>query len=380
MASGTSIVRTGARAANLTAAATVRNWRSPTFAAAQRNTALRFFRQFVSHHTVADKCVGGLFNAAGKEYGLCWDLSETKYFVGHCDGNGGNLVTAGSGITIPANDGRWYRIDVRLNSSANPVLVDVAVDGVALGQASHAIAAFDQAYAFGGSQVSATFTFHDDDVEVDGDGANAYPIGPGQVFGFVPTADGTHSIIGTADFQRGNTAVDILNATTTAWQLVDDQPLPTGAVAEADCIRAIAPPNATDYVECVFGPATGSPTPVIAPRAVEVVLARHEIATGTCNTRTALNDNGTVNDVLNATAAGVVTYRFARKHYATAPTGGAWTVVSGAGNFNNIRSRFFSSDATPDVCLDAIMIEAAFAEPPSPQLLIMQAVKRAAHF
>lgn len=209
-----------------------------------------------------------------------------------------------------------------------------------------------------------------------------HPYGDGFINAFVPTSDGTHVITGTGDFQRGNTGTDILNATTTAWQLIDDVPLPSGAVTEADCWRAVAPVNGTDYPEAIFGPASGVPTPILPPRAVEVILAYHQIATGAGSMDVGLNDNGTVDLALSLSgAAGVVTYRYARKHYALAPTGGAWTLKSGAGNFSNLRVRFRSADANPDQCLDAIMIEAEFPyyKPRTP-LNIQQSVNRASTF
>jgi hypothetical protein len=44
-----------------------------------------------------------------------------------------------TGVTVTT--GQWYRIDVKVDASANPRLTDARVDGVALGQASWAVAA-----------------------------------------------------------------------------------------------------------------------------------------------------------------------------------------------------------------------------------------------
>lgn len=281
-----------------------------------------------------------------------------------------NAGYGASGVSVTT--GRWYRLDWSTTTTAMLAAVEgqalggitdtgVNTTGVSLGGSSGDMY-FDD---FIGSQTSAD-----------------YPIGPGYVNHFVPTSDGTHNIAGTGDFQRGNTGTDILNATTTAWQLIDDVPLPSGAVDEADNQRAVAPVNATDYPECVFGPASGISTPTFAPRAVEVILAHHQIGTGAGSFDVQLNDNGTTDNIISVVgAAGVTTYRYARKHYATPPTGGAWKVTSGAGNFNNLRSRFRCGDANPDACLDAIMIEAEFPEyKPRPPLHIQQAVNRASTY
>ena len=266
-----------------------------------------------------------------------------------------------TGVTVTT--GVWYRIDFNffVGAGANDTC-DVQVDGVACGQASAASASTTNPhFDFGGLEISTGEWFYDDFVL--SITAGDYPIGAGNVYHFVPTSDGTHNVAGTGDFQRGNTATDILNATTTAYQLVDDVPLPTGTVSETDNIRAVAPVNATDYVEVVFGPAPGISTPTTEPRAVDVIAAYHQLGTGSSNLRLALNDNGTTDDVLNVTAAGVTTYRYICKHYADPPSAAsAWTVVSGNGNFNNVRLRVYSSDATVDQCLDGVMIEAGFAE------------------
>jgi hypothetical protein len=353
----TSIVRSGLRAARLNPNNAIVRW--GTFCpSGVRDCALRFYRRFDAHPT-SDVVVGGFADLSSNvSYGLTYNSADGKYYAGKTTGSSGlSIVTGSTGITIPT--GSVFRlIEIRVNTTSNPAVIDVSVDGQRLGTATFAIAASDLQRVFGGSTHTAAFDFYDDDVVATTVGAD-HPIGDGYVLAFVTTSDGTHNVAGTGDFQRGNTAVDILNATTTAYQLIDDVPIPTGTVNEADNWRAVAPPNSTDYVESIFGPVSGT-APNTAPRAVEVAIAHHQISTQSGNIRVALNDNGTVNDVMNLTGAGVVTYRYISKHYATAPTGGAWTVQSGAGNFNNIRNRFYSSDAAPDQCLDAIMIEAEF--------------------
>lgn len=289
-----------------------------------------------------------------------------------------------SGVSVTT--GQWYRIDFRVELSTN--IMDLQVNGTAVTQfdgtgsiAGATTVAFGS-INIGGGNISADIFF--DDYCASQTSAD-YPIGPGYVDHFIPTADGTHNIAGTGDFQRGNTATDILNATTTAFQLVDNEPLPSAAEA-ADNIAGIAPANpTTDYVECVFGPGTGVSIPSVAPRGVEVILGYHQSATQTGQMEVRINDNGTTDSMFNTgAAAGVTTIRYARKHYATAPTGGAWTVTSGAGNFKNLRFRFLAQDAAPDQFLDAIMIEAEFAEvafntQQRKQTIVQQSVARAAN-
>lgn len=280
---------------------------------------------------------------------------------------------AGTGTTfgatgVPVTTGQWYRIDTKIDVSANPWSVDVQVNGVACGNASRAIGAAPTNQISLGSNTVQTFDIYFDDILVSQTLAD-YPLGAGSVNHFVPTSDGTHNVAGANDFEFSATGTDITNATTTAFQLIDDVPLKSGVVAEY--INLIAPPNATDYVETVFGPAPGISTPTVAPRAVEVICAYASASAGTNNLRLALNDNGTTNDVLNTTTGPGTSATYVRKHYATPPTGGAWKVVSGAGNFSNLRIRCLTNDAAPDPWFASAMIEAEF-----PYVSLVLPVKR----
>lgn len=295
--------------------------------------------------------------------GLPNSLTGAYYSAGFI---GASANGSSPGQDYPVVTGIVYCLDVKIDTTANPWVVDVQINGVPAPQATSATAASTAASQIRvgfrtGVSLTADAIF--DDVVISTTAAD-YPIGPGYINHFVPTSDGAHNIAGTADFQRGNSGTDILNATTTAFQLIDDVPLPSGTVDEADNIRAVAPPNATDYTECVFGPAPGISAPTVAPRGVEVVLAHHQIATQTGQTVVELNDNGTIDTIFDTgSAAGVITYRYARKHYASGPAG-AWVIGGGGnGDFTDLRVRFRSPDAAPDQCLDAVMIEAEFAGP-----------------
>lgn len=307
-------------------------------------------------------------------------LPSTGLQLFHLSGNegtgvrctGGFIMAICNGFAVSGGvavvTGVPYVIDLKIDRRANPWTVDVQVSGIPSTQATSADAADTSAQQLvigqqQGSGTSMTMDVLFDDIVISTTEAD-YPIGPGFVHPFVPTADGTHNIAGAADFQRGNSGTDILNATTTAFQLIDDVPMPSGTVDEADNIRAVAPPNATDYPECVFGPAAGIATPTVAPRGVEVMLAHHQIATQTGQSVVELNDNGTIDTIFDTgAAAGVVTYRYARKHYAAGPAG-PWVIGGGGnGDFTDLRVRFRAPDAVPDQCLDAVMIEAEFDGP-----------------
>lgn len=355
----------------------------PTFATASPISGARSLRCNPSNQSncnatsIASFGVGLLVVRFKVKFTVLPDAGLTIFHLGSNAGTGvfyGNAAIKGivnnfeTALNVPVIVGVAYTIDVKIDRRANPWTIDLQVNGVPVDRATAAEAAVTtaQQVVIGmqqgfGAGVTADALF--DDVVISTTEAD-YPIGPGYVNHFVPTTDGTHNIAGADDFERGNTGTDITNATTTAFQLIDDVPLPGGTVDEADNIRAVAPPNSTDYTECVFGPAPGVATPTVAPRGVEVVLAHHQIATQTGQMVVELNDNGTINTVFDTgAAAGVVTYRYARKHYAAGPAG-AWVIGGGGnGDFTDLRVRFRAPDATPDQCLDAVMIEAEFKGP-----------------
>lgn len=285
--------------------------------------------------------------------GVTFKSSDSKIYAGA-------TVLGTTGVSVTT--GQWYRIDCKVDVSSGDTVSDVQVDGVACGQATSVGTTPFNSITLG-DDFNYTADIYMDDVLASST-LSDYPLGAGYVNHFIPTSDGTHNIAGTGDFQRTTTGTDILNATTTAYQLVDDVPLESGS--SVDWINMVAPPNATDYVECVFGPASGISTPTVAPRAVEVIAGIHQAGTASGNMAIRLNDNGTTNDIYSATGAGgSTTVVYKRKHYATAPTGGAWTVAAGAGNFNNLKMRYGSPaavDANPDQYLDCIMVEAEFEE------------------
>jgi len=259
-----------------------------------------------------------------------------------------------------------YYIDVRVNSSANPHLIDVSVNGTPCAQLSRATAALTSAtgVSVGFGLVNATADASFDDVVCSQTSAD-FPIGDGYVNHFVPTADGTHNVAGTNDFERTLTGVDIDNTTTDAYLLVAKVPLEATMTEWINNKLAV---SATDYVECIFGPAPGISSPTVAPRAVDVIVGINQAATGTGNMEIRLNDNGTEDAVYSASGvAGVAVATgqvFKRKHYAAGPAG-AWVIGGGGnGDFTDLRIRYGSPavlDVNPDQYYGNTLIEAEFA-------------------
>jgi len=368
----TSTVRSGARSARI--APTASTTGQITRVISTNKIVLRAYLRFAVLPDQTHIIIGA--TDGSDNAGVVFNVSDSKLYAGSSSG-----LKGATGISITT--GVWYRIDIYLDVSANPWVNKVKVDGVDCGDYNRATAATTLTSILLGYATAAnarTFDAFFDDIIVSETLAD-YPIGAGHVNHFVPTADGTHNVIGASDFERSGTGTDITNATTTAYQLIDDVPLKSGVVSEY--INLIAPPNATDYVEVVFGPAPGISTPTAAPRAVEALVAYASTSAGTNNLRLALNDNGTTNDVLNTTTGPGTTATYARKFYAAGPAG-AWVIGGGGnGDFTDLRMRCFTSDAAPDPWWASAMIEAEFQEIaviPNKIVQVNQAIKRASYY
>lgn len=258
-----------------------------------------------------------------------------------------------SGVSVTT--GQWYRIDYKaLVSTTVADTMDVEVDGVACGQASATTAQGSAATCLLGTITSCTADVFFDDWWMSQTAAD-YPYGAGHVNSYIPNADGTHNVAGASDFERSGTGTDITNATTDAYQLIDDRPLPTTAV---DWIQGTAPPNATDYVEWQY---EDESTETAAPRAVEAIVAYHGASAASNNWTVTLREHagGTSANIFSGAETAPTAVNSKRAHFATVPgTANAW----GLTEFNALRSRFLVSDAAPDPQIDAAMLEAEYED------------------
>ena len=281
----------------------------------------------------------------GTVIGVWFNASDSKVYVGS---DASTLGATGVSVTT----GQWYRIDFKYTATT----LDAQVDGAAVGQLTGTYSAFTQ-LAIGRSATVTKDLFFDDIII--SQTAVDYPLGAGFVKSYIPNADGTHNVAGANDFERTLTGTDITNATTDAYTLIDERPLPTTAV---DFINGVAPPNATDYVEWQYEDSTESS----APRGVEAVIVHHDASgAGTNNFTVTLRESagGTSGNIWSGTTNVGATITYKRAHFATVPgTADAWTTTK----FNALRSRFLVSDASPDPYIDAAMLEAEFPEAGGP--------------
>lgn len=350
----TTTFRTGLHSyrANPTAGTTF--WSTPT--SFLGSVTVWITRAYIRFNTLPDADCDVLATSGTKALGLWFKSSDSTLRCGSLSGMGA------SGVTVTT--GQWYRIDLKVDISGSTDLADAQVDGTTLGQHSDAvgnIVSIGEFY-FGAGQTCTADLFVDD-IVVSTTSAD-YPIGAGFVKSYIPNADGTHNVAGANDFERSATGTDITNATTTAFQLIDDRPIKSGTLTEY--INGVAPPNATDYVEWQYEDSTEAD----APRAVEAILTLSDAATAGANDATI-----TLREHAGATSANIFTGAigasgagesvFKRAHFATVPgTSDAWTTTK----FNALRSRFLVTDAAPDPWVGSAMLEVEFPEPAAPPL------------
>lgn len=342
----TSLKRSGSASINITRSGAT--WGYTAVGTPSGNVSnYSFYIYFTTLPSVDQYIFGGGSGAA--RIGLTWRSATSKI---HCGAGTGAGSAVGSGITLTT--GQWYLIDVKIDQTTSAKTCDAYIDGVALTQATNSSATAGTAPAFNNGGISTTVNFNIDDY-VALDGGTNFPIGTHSCDAYVPTADGTHSISTANTFERTGTGTDITNATTDAYQLVDELPTTT-----SDYVRMSTTTPAGDYVETLFGPGPGFSAASVAPSAMDVVAIWSGGGGASTNRRIAVNDNGTLSDVVNSTTAQSTTAVTTKVTIAGPPSGAAgWSLSGTNGNFNNLRARFLTSSSPP---ADAQRWHAIFAE------------------
>lgn len=248
----------------------------------------------------------------------------------------------------------WYRVDLRADFNSNPRTIDWQIDGVAETQASKAVAGSTGNQVRFGTTAAQTYTAHYDDVIVSVTSGD-YPIGQNAVFKLSPDADGTHSPSTPDCIRGGGASPALISGSNTAFQYMDDVPLPSGASPTTDRINQDTV-HATHYVE-MLSENIGSFTYL----GVSGILA-YGGDSGTTNRGATIlvRTDATEISVFGTPAAPAdmsetsVFYKFA----IVTPPGGGWTQAE----INGLLWRIgYSSDVTPNPYWQGLMIEVATA-------------------
>ena len=304
-------------------------------------------RSYINVSTAPSVSMGviGFTTASSFLCGLGYNTADSKWYP--CSDDGTTFTKGASGVTLSAG---WHLVDVKVVVTSNPWTIDVQVDGSALTQLTIASAATTvNQWRWGHDNRVASYDIYHDDTLFSLTAAD-YPIGAGKVRGHSPTRDGTHTFTGT-NAQIGAAGANITVTSTNTYTFIDDIPISSGGTSDFLTQLTSSP---TQYVEHGYASmATGT----AGPRAVEILMRHHKVSTAGAGFRWKLNDNGTTALLLNylSSAAGSSGPTYQRKQYATMVGGASWTLA----RFNGILTRWgYSTDANPDVSLDAALIEA----------------------
>lgn len=257
----------------------------------------------------------------------------------------GNSATYGAG-GVTAATGQWYCVEFIVDCSANPWTIDVKVDGVLdTRQTVSNAASTMSSMSVGFINFTTTATLFVDDISVQD--VNTLWIGPGEVQGLFPNADGTHSFTAN-DFiynaAGGSIPVSATNVNTYIDDLLDNT---------TDFINQ-ALTNANGYVEVQF---PDLPSNVVKVNGVEVVSTHHSAATQSNNCKMKLFDGTNVQDIWSADFSETsIVYSSVTANMAPSAAGTyiPWTKSA----VDSISARWgYSSDANPDVYLNSLCLE-----------------------
>jgi hypothetical protein len=339
----TSTVRTGTAALRINAAATTQ-YLARTIA--RTVVSGRVYFRYVDG-PATEVGIITFINASGNSSIRMTAANELRVQAG-----AGTAVTFTSALT--ANT--WYRIDFLLDCSTGTASMKARLDGGTEQESTVAQASANNTSVRYGANGAQTMEFFFDDM-VMGDATGDYPFGPGQVERMKPDSDGTHNIAADPNEQFGFDAAgaDLSNATTTAWQSVDDDDL----TSLSDFIRQDIT-GAAAYVEVNFAAAPFAHDAL----AVNVVSSWHASATGANTVGLHIIDGGT--DAVVTDDAGDdlsdfsnTTVTFDSKVYATAPSGGVWTEAK----LSALKARMgYSTDVIGQPYWDGIMLEVAYGD------------------
>ncbi len=250
---------------------------------------------------------------------------------------------------------QWHLICAKLDVTANPWTVVWQLDGVTQDPVSLANTGGTVATTvdLGPNAGAPSLLMYFDDWVAATGSAGDYPMNK-RVLGYSPQVRGTHlldaSPSSTFSQDDGTGAVAMLSLESTSFSRLNDVPLG----ASFDYVSAQGVPGALNYLEYHF------PDYTEAPEAVRVIEAvrQEPTAGGSVYTSKITDDNGTsLTTMQSALDVNSATEVYKTAIAATKPSGGAWT----NGAWDALKYRWgFTADATPQIRLYAVMIEALY--------------------
>lgn len=173
-ARSTTVARTGAGSIRINPTAAVGYWHKNAAGALTKVVVYRVWARFDTKPAADMLRLLGVFKGGVGEMGVGYKQSSNQFGV--FDGSA-TIANAG-GPTVTT--GQWYRLDCRVDATANPWKTDVQIDGTALTQTTQAVASStfaDPTYHLGTDSEALTFDLFFDDLSVSHTAAD-YPFLP----------------------------------------------------------------------------------------------------------------------------------------------------------------------------------------------------------
>lgn len=269
----------------------------------------------------------------------------------------------------PIEAGRWYRLDIRVTGwgaeGGQPeVSVDWQVDGTAYPSITADPEGMEGDFPFNlllGSSSTEACTIYFDDLVLSGQPHDAdppdpdptYPIGPGYVLPYLPSACGTHNDPSDRLQDADGSAID-----SNSWQGLDDWPF--NPPASWDGVKQITT-DASAYAEFLFEDITEA-WPLSAFHFWFVAHGIVGAGTGSGNIVFRVIYDGASYSESTSESASSSAFVDEEPSFSSGDTIKAEQVDISAAKFNAVVVRVgFSSDAIPDIAADAMMFQAAFS-------------------
>jgi hypothetical protein len=258
---------------------------------------------------------------------------------------GGTLYS--SGVAASA-DGLWHTLDLRVNATANPWVIDWAIDGVAQTQrttalASGSLTAYTGSYNHG--TTSATTRI---DNFAQSTTSGDYPLGP---------------IVSEGIYADQSAAAEHV-ATLAGWDYTDNFSTFTAisTTNETDSRSRVNDLDQTDGVRAGIAAMTGNlrwplADPVLrgTPLAVTAIAGVRESGTGVNNATLRTYLSGSTTNLFTGDPGWGTTWNYLRNIMTTKPGGGAWTIT----DVDALRFEMVSTDGNPAAWLGGFVLEVA---------------------
>lgn len=261
------------------------------------------------------------------------------------------------GTAVAIVTGRWYVVDLLYQVGTNPTrnltaqILDTTTGVLTTQGNTPSNQAFSSItlvrWGIGTDATTPTADLIIDDMGT-GSTVADYPVGNGKVAGLFMASDGAHSFNAVTDFKYNNSTNMPSTSPTDTFSYLDD-PLD----------------NITDFLACGVGIAAGEylewlpqSCPVVPSiNGVQITESHHSAGVNANKATLRIVDGGTTVDHMTDFDVSETVLAFNTAHYATAPSGGAWTKAK----IDGLKFRWGSSWGTVDVAdlpyIDGLVLE-----------------------